>query len=483
MKVDGHSLSWESFVSVVFRGEPAELEPEAARRMLESRRALEEAAAHGPVYGYNTGLGKLAEVKLSAEELKEFQLNTVRSHAAGTGPLASPEVIRGTLLVRANTLARGHSGVRPQVVQKLLELLNLNVLPAVPKMGSVGASGDLAPLAHIALALVGEGEVLVDGRTLPSLIAFRERGLEPLELEPREALALLNGTAYSAALLGVVVAKAQRLVEWADRVAALTFSQIGSRRSQFSPRLLEVRPHPGQVESGRRIWELLEDFEDGQRVQDAYSLRCAPQVHGAALDVLSWAKEVLVREFNSSVDNPLVLEGRALSGGNFHGQIVAFAADAVASALVALASISERRTFRLLTPELSGLPPFLAQRPGLESGLMMLQVSQAALVSYAKSLAHPASVDSIPTSGDQEDFVPMAANAALKAEEILELAKKVIAGELTAAVRAARLSGKPVPPKLRPLYESYLERVKPKEGDSVVAQEWEKAQELLDLAP
>ncbi len=477
--LDGNSLSHEDILAVARGGVRVSLSPEARKRMAVSRRVLESRAEKGPVYGFNTGLGKLAVLSLKPEDLRQFQLNTTRSHAVGFGEPITPEETRAVLLLRANTLAKGHSGVRPEVVEFLLEMLNRDVLPVIPSLGSVGASGDLASLAHMALAMIGEGEVtLPGGRRISSLIAFKERGMDPPVLEAREALALINGTQFTAGLLAVLLGEAKNLSWAADAVGALSFWATGSRPEQFHPDIMRTRPHPGQLASGENLWELTKDALSGRDVQDPYSLRCMPQVHGAARDGIAFAEKILSVEINSATDNPLVVDEEVYSCGNFHGQHLGLAGDVLAICLTTLASVSERRTFLLLSGR-GNLPPFLAENPGLQSGLMLLQTTQASLVSLCKSLSHPASVDSIPTSGGQEDFVPMAANAVLKAREIARNAWEVLAGELVAATEALRLSSKKPAGKLGELYERYTEEVKPGSGDRFLAPELERAKTLL----
>jgi histidine ammonia-lyase len=479
MTLDGNSLSLDDVLTVARGGVKVSLGPEARERMLESRRVLEARAKKGPVYGFNTGLGKLADLSLRPDDLRQFQLNTIRSHAVGVGePVSLPET-RAVMLLRANALAKGHSGIRPEVVEFLLEMLNQDILPVIPSAGSVGASGDLAPLAHMALAMIGEGQVILAGdRHMPAQIIFRERGMEPPVLEAREALALINGTQFTAGLLAIIVGDAIKLAEAADTVGALSFSALGSRPSQFSPDAMKTRPHPGQLASAENLHALVKDLPEGKAIQDPYSLRCMPQVHGAARDGIAFAENILSVEINSATDNPLVVGDEVYSCGNFHGQHLGLAGDVLSICLTTLASVSERRTFLLLSGR-DGLPPFLAGKPGLESGLMLLQVTQAALVSSCKSLSHPASVDSIPTSGGQEDIVPMAANAALVARNVARNAWIVLAGELVAAVEALRLSGKKPGGKLGELYERYTEEVKPGQGDRFLAPELERATTLL----
>jgi histidine ammonia-lyase len=482
LPIDGNSLSLEDVLAVSRGGVRVSLSHEARERMLESRRVLEERAKKGPVYGFNTGLGKLADVRLE-KDLAQFQLNIIRSHAVGVGDPIGLHETRAVMLLRANTLAKGHSGIRPLVVEFLLEMLNQDILPLIPSRGSVGASGDLAPLAHMALALIGEGTVVLAGeRQMPAQIAFRERGMEPPRLEAREALALINGTQFTAGLLAIAVGEALRIADAADIVGALTFSVIGSRPSQFSPEPMRVRPHPGQLASAENLYALTKNMPEGERVQDPYSLRCMPQIHGAARDGIAFAKGIISVEINSATDNPLVVGNEVYSCGNFHGQHLGLAGDVLSICLTHLASVSERRTFLLLSG-MGGLPPFLAANPGLESGLMLLHTAQAALVSECKCLSHPVSVDTIPTSGGQEDSVPMGAGAALKARDITERTWTVLAGELLAAAEAIRLSGKRPLGKLGEIYDGFAEEVKPGSGDRFLAPELERARRFLRESP
>jgi histidine ammonia-lyase len=410
-----------------------------------ARRVVDDAVARGAVvYGVTTGFGNFADVHIPLGHLRELQLNLLRSHAAGVGdPLGEAET-RALLLLRANVLARGFSGVRPETLELLVELLNRRVHPVVPSQGSVGASGDLAPLAHLALPLVGEGECVFEGRRRTGAEALAAAGLRPIALEPKEGLALINGTQLMTALGGLAVARAVRLARSADVVGALTLDALLGTDVAFDPRIHAERPHPGQQASARNLRRLLagsalrESHRHCGRVQDAYSLRCMPQVHGAARDALDYARRTHLVEMNAATDNPMVFAetGEILSGGNFHGQPVALACDVVAIAAAQLAAISERRTERLVNPALSGLPAFLAREGGLHSGLMMAHVTAAALASETKVLAHPASVDSIPTSANKEDHVSMGPTAAWKAARAVTNLSRVLAVELLAACEA-----------------------------------------------
>jgi histidine ammonia-lyase len=442
--LDRH-LSLDEFVAVV-RGDARVALSDPARRRLEDARALVErmVADGAPVYGVNTGFGKFQSVRIPVEKLRALQRNLVLSHAIGVGPPFSTEVVRGMLLLRAQSLALGASGVRALLVERLLELLNERVHPVVPSQGSVGASGDLAPLAHLALALIGEGEVEHGGALRPAADALAEVGISPLELEAKEGLALVNGTQAMASLLALVLVDAAVLVTTADVAAAMTVEALKGSHRPFDEAVTRLRPHPGAIEVAGNLRSLLRDsaiaasHADCDKVQDAYSLRTAPQVHGAVRDALRYANAVLEVEFASVTDNPLLLvdEGRAVSAGNFHGEPLALAADHVKVALAELANISERRIEQMLNPALSGLPAFLAADGGLDSGLMVSQYTAAALVSENKVLAHPASVDSIPTSANQEDHVSMGTIACRQAREVLENATWVIAIEVMSAAQA-----------------------------------------------
>lgn len=418
----------------------------SARAAVEAaRRVVDEAVTRGSVvYGVTTGFGSFADVHIPLDRLRELQLNLLRSHAAGVGAPLSEAETRALMVLRANALARGHSGIRLGTLERLVELLNLGLHPLVPSQGSVGASGDLAPLAHLALPLVGEGECMFEGRRLSGREALAAAGLQPIVLEPKEGLALINGTQLTTAIGGLAVAKARRLVRGADVVGALTLDALLGTDVAFDPRIHAARPHPGQAASARNLRRLLagsalrESHRACGRVQDAYSLRCMPQVHGTVRDAVAFAAGIIETEMNAATDNPMVFadSGEILSGGNFHAQPVALAADVVTIALAQLGTISERRTERLLNPALSGLPAFLAREGGLHSGLMMAQVTAAALASETKTLAHPASVDSIPTSAGKEDHVSMGPIAAWKASRAAANASRVLAVELLAACEA-----------------------------------------------
>ena len=443
--IDGSTLDLAGLESVARDGREVVLSEGARHALRASRRVVDDAVARGDVvYGVTTGFGSFADVHIPTDRLRELQVNLVRSHAAGVGtPLESAET-RALMLLRANVLAKGFSGVRLETLERLVAMLNRRVHPVVPSQGSVGASGDLAPLAHLALALIGEGDCVVAGRRMPAAEALQGAGLAPLVLEPKEGLALVNGTQLITAVGGLALADSLRLVRSADVIGALTLDALLGTDIAFDPRIHAARPHPGQAAAARNLKRLLagsavrESHRDCGRVQDAYSLRCMPQVHGAVRDAFEHVTRVYVVEMNAATDNPMVFAetGEILSGGNFHGQPVALAADILAIAATQLASISERRTERLVNPSLSGLPAFLAREGGLHSGLMLAQVTAAALVSESKTLAHPASVDSIPTSAGKEDHVSMGPTAAWKAARVVQNASRVLGIELLAACEA-----------------------------------------------
>lgn len=450
LPLTGRDLSIEDVVEVARGRQPVALDPAAAERMRASRAVIERLVAEGAtVYGVTTGFGDLADVRIEPERTAELQRNLVRSHAAGVGERLPDEVVRAMLLLRANTLAIGLSGVRVEVVELLLAMLNAAIHPVVPSRGSLGASGDLAPLAHLALVVIGEGEATVDGAGPGSgAEALARAALEPVELGAKEGLALLNGTQLMAAIGSLAHHDAKRLAQTADVIGAMSLEAMLGTGVAFDERLVAARPHPGQVAVAAHLRELMRDSgiwashrEDSEhRVQDAYSLRCIPQVHGAARDALGELGRVLGVEINAVTDNPLVFpDGEVVSGGNFHGEPLALALDYATMAIAELASISERRTARLVDASLSGLPAFLAVDPGVESGYMIAHYTAAALVNELQSLAHPASVDTIPTSANQEDHVSMGATAAHQLRAAIYLAEHVLAIEALCAARGLDL--------------------------------------------
>jgi histidine ammonia-lyase len=450
VRLTGNTLTLDQLEAVADRFEPVALDPRAAAAV-DAARAVVDRAASGDdaVYGINTGFGALADVKIPKPSLAALQRNLLRSHAAGVDAPLSVPAVRAMMALRANVLAKGYSGVRRSTLDALIAALNARVHPIVPSRGSVGASGDLAPLAHLALVLIGEGRATVGdaGEAIDGVAALSRAGLTPIDLGPKEGLALINGTQASAAVAALAVIGAERLARAADLAGALSIDGLRGSFHPFESRLHDVRPYPGQRASAANLFALLQNspinasHANCGRVQDAYSMRCAPQVHGAARDAFTHARRTLEIEANAATDNPMVFgeSGDIVSGGNFHGAPLALASDIIVLGLVQLATISERRSDRLVNPALSGLPPFLTRDSGLNSGYMLAQVTAAALVSELKTLAHPASVDTIPTSANREDHVSMSMAAALKAERALELATRVLAIEILLACQAIDL--------------------------------------------
>jgi histidine ammonia-lyase len=443
--LDGETLSLEEIREVARGGVRVELAPEALARVERSRALVDRiAAGEAAVYGINTGFGTLAEVRIDRKDLRTLQRNLLLSHAAGVGTPLPPDEARALLLLRCNVLAKGYSGIRPRTLQLALEMLNRGVVPLVPERGSVGASGDLAPLAHLALVLIGEGEALVGNERLPGRAALARAGLEPVVLEAKEGLALVNGTQAMCAVGALALLRAEALAETADLAGAMTLEGLLGSHRPFLPPIHAARPHPGQRAVADHLQALLRDSEiveshaDCSKVQDPYSLRCMPQVHGAVRDGLGYVRRVLAVEVNAATDNPLVFPDQDLivSGGNFHGQPVSLALDILAIACTQLSAISERRVEQLVNPALSGLPPFLARNSGLNSGFMIAQVTSAALVAESRVLSHPASVDSIPSSAGREDHVSMGMTAALKARQVAEFTRSCLAVEMLVAAQA-----------------------------------------------
>jgi histidine ammonia-lyase len=449
--LDGSHLTVADLLAIADDGAEVGLAPEARKRVAAARSVVDaKADGDAAVYGVNTGFGNFAETRIGKHDLAALQLNLLRSHAAGVGEPLPARTVRAAMALRANVLAKGFSGIRVETLDALLALLNRGVHPRVPSRGSVGASGDLAPLAHLALVLVGEGETLDETRAdlpVPGATALTRAGLQPIVLGPKEGLALINGTQVSTAVLALALAGAERLARAADIGAAISIDALMGSMHPFEPRIHEPRPFAGQAAAADNLLRLMAgsginaSHVNCGRVQDAYSMRCAPQVHGAAREALTWIRHIVTIEMNAATDNPMVFveSGEMASGGNFHGAPLALAADLLVMAVAQLATISERRSERLVNPALSGLPAFLITDGGLQSGLMIAQVTAAALTSEIKTLAHPASVDTIPTSANKEDHVSMSMHAALKAERALHLATSVIAVEVLCACQAIDL--------------------------------------------
>ncbi|GBC84053.1 Histidine ammonia-lyase [bacterium HR11] len=470
------------------RDRPA-LSDERRRLLARRRQALLERMARGEVvYGVNTGFGRLKDQRIPEDRLRELQVRLVRSHAAGTGEPLPPTVVRAMLLLRAHTLALGHSAVRPELIEHLLGCFEVGLVPWVPAQGSVGASGDLAPLAHMVLALMGEGACWVDGRPHPAREVLSAHGITPLSLEPREGIALINGTTASTALLAVALHRAFENLALADLAGAMTLDAAQGSVHPMDPPVYETRPYPAFRVVARqvRVWlegsEILEHHRACGKIQDNYSLRCMLQVHGTVLEALRFIQGVLETEMNSVTDNPVFLEdGTPVYNGNFHGAPVAMAADLLATVMTTLSAISERRVFHLMTPEMSGLPAFLTPEPGLNSGFMLLQVTAAALVSESKTLAHPASVDTIPTSGNQEDHVSMSLWAARKALQVVENTRRVLTIELMAAAQGIDLrrplrSG----PRIEAVLARFRQAVPFRAEDAVAAEDLARAEAWVE---
>jgi len=478
----GQPITLASIDDVARRGRPVALSALARDRMERSRAAVEAIVVGGNespnVYGVNTGFGALSETRIDVDDIRALQRNLVRSHACAIGPLLSIPAVRAMTMLRAQVLALGHSGVRVELVELLVEMLNREVHARVPSQGSVGASGDLAPLAHLALVLQGEGEAEVDGAVLTGGEALRRVGLEPVELQAKEGLALINGTQMMAALGAIALLEAASLSRYADLAGAMSLEALKGSMRPFDERIMAVRPHPGQILVASNLRMLLADseimhsHEHCNKVQDPYSLRCMPQVHGASRDAFTWADEVISRELNAVTDNPLVFlrdDGTAelISGGNFHGQPLALAMDLAAMAAAELANVSERRVEQLVNPALSsGLTPFLAPNSGLDSGMMIAQVASASLVSENKILSHPASVDSIPSSAGKEDHVSMGSVSARKLTQVVENVWQCIAIETLCAAFGLD-QRKPLSPGkgVAAAYEAIREVVPPLTGD------------------
>jgi len=490
IQLTGNDVRYDTVEKVSRGGQTCELHPSSRKAMLASRQYIERRLKEGEViYGVNTGFGAFSSVQISHDEIIQLQKNLIRSHCVGVGEIFSREQTRAIMFLRANALARGHSGIRPEVVDKILEFLAADVLPVIPQQGSVGASGDLAPLSHLALGLMGEGEVVFKGERQETAKALKAAKIKPLELQFKEGLSLINGCQVMTAVGLLNAAACRRLMLLCDLAGAMSLEALRGSRNAFDPLIAATRPHPGEAKTARNMLRLLgdnseisESHADCQKVQDAYSLRCIPAVHGAAKDALRQALSTLEIEANSSTDNPLVFsdDGKILSCGNFHGEPVAFALDFLAIAVSALASISECRIEKLTNPAMSELPAFLAPKGGLNSGMMIVQVAAASLVSENKILAHPASVDSIPTSADKEDHVSMGTIAARKLGAIVRNAENILAMELLCASQALDLL-KPLRPTaaVEAAYSLIREHVPFAETDRVFANDIERIRSLV----
>jgi histidine ammonia-lyase len=475
MFLDGNSLTLESFREIVIGGKAVSLSPDAKIKLKKSREIVDRAAESGErVYSINTGFGYLSKVTVSKDQLDELQVNLIRSHCTGLGDLHTELESRAILLLRTNCVAKGFCGVRPELVDLLIEMLNRKVHPAIPTKGSVGACGDLAPLAHLAAVLIGEGDAFFQGEKMPGLQALTKAGLKPIKLGPKEGLSLINGTQQMTGLGALTLLQAEELADLADVICTGSLEGTLGTPKAFTAWVQETRPYPGQILSAKRMRSFMEGSEIYQshvgcsRVQDSYSFRCAPQVHGGIRDLLGYVRNTLSIELNAATDNPLVNSetGELISNGNFHGQPVAFALDILGIALSELSSVSERRTAKLLDPAFSELPAFLVKNEGLNSGFMMPHVAAASLVSENKLLSHPGSTDSIPTNNEKEDHVSMGPLCARKAKTILENAQYVLAIEALAACQALEFR-KPLKPGRGPqaLYKFIRKHVTALEKD------------------
>lgn len=461
LKLGNKPLTLENVYEVAVEGRRVELSLVGRRKIEKSWKFLQSMVKSGEVfYGINTGFGLLSSVQIKDTDIETLQYHLLRSHACGVGPYLDDRFVRAMLLLRASNLALGHSGVSVQTVEQILALLNRGICPLVPEQGSVGASGDLAPLAHLALVLIGEGKARFKGKEMSGARALKAAGLQPIRLGPKEGLALINGTQFMTAMGSLTLLDAEYLCDAADVAGAMTVESLRGTETAFNEEIHQVRPHPGQIHVAKRMRNILLNsgekseialsHEDCDRVQDPYSLRCIPQVHGASRDSLQFVRQVLEREINSVTDNPLIFPDskKVLSGGNFHGQIVSIAMDLLSIAMAEIGSISEQRIEKLVNPAISGLPPFLTEQGGLNSGFMIVQVAAASIVSENKTLCHPASVDSIPTSADKEDHVSMGAWSARKAAMVTANTRRVLAMEFLSAAQGIDL--------LRPLRSSQL---------------------------
>ena len=486
--IDGNSLNIEDFINVVRKGHVVEMSKEAIEKVEKSRKMVDKYVdEERVVYGITTGFGKFSDVVISKDETKDLQRNLIISHSCGVGEPLDEEVVRGIMLLRANALSKGFSGIRLSTLNTLIEMLNKGVHPVIPEKGSLGASGDLAPLAHMVLVLLGEGEAYYKGERMLGKKAMELANIPTVELTSKEGLALINGTQVMTSVGALALYDAVNLAKIADIASALTVESQNGIVTAFDEKVQNVRPHSGQINTAKNLLKLLENsnmttVQGELRVQDAYSLRCLPQIHGASKDAINYVGEKVNIEINSATDNPLIFgeEDQVISGGNFHGQPMALSFDFLGIALAELANVSERRIERMVNPALSGLPAFLVEKGGINSGFMIVQYAAAALVSENKVLAHPASVDSIPSSANQEDHVSMGTIAARKARSILDNARKVIAMELFAAAQAIDLRGnKGLGEGTKIAYDLIRKQISKIEDDIIMYKEINKCEELI----
>jgi len=484
----GNNLTLSQLKKILYTSESVQPSKESLTKVKNSRKAVEEIVnQEKTVYGINTGFGKLSDVRIDKDDVETLQLNLIHSHACGVGEPFPEVVSRAMLLLRANALLKGYSGVRPLIIDRLLVLLNKAIHPVIPQQGSLGASGDLAPLSHLALTLLGEGEVFYKGTRIPAQQALQAEGLEPIKLSAKEGLALINGTQAMTAMGAVAYLEAEKLAYQSEQIAAVTMEGLRGIIDAFDDDVHQARGYQEQIDVAQRMCAYLAGSKlitvQGElRVQDAYSLRCIPQVHGATWQTLQYVKDKLEIEINAATDNPLIFDDgkKIISGGNFHGQPIALAMDFLGIAMAELANISERRIERLVNPQLNDLPPFLSPKPGLQSGAMIMQYVAASLVSENKTLAHPASVDSIPSSANQEDHVSMGTIGARHAYQIIQHTRQVLAIELICASQAAEIRGKE---KMAAFTQRLVEQVRkyvaPIEEDRIFSNDMEELSKAL----
>ncbi|PKR77208.1 histidine ammonia-lyase [Halalkalibacillus sediminis] len=486
--LDGHHLTLEDIKKVAVLGEEVSYSEDSMEKVKQSRKTVEDAVEnHEVVYGINTGFGKFSDVEIEREDIDELQLNLIHSHACGVGEPFSEPVTRAMIMLRANALLKGFSGVRPVLIERLIDLLNHQIHPVIPQQGSLGASGDLAPLSHLALALLGDGEVIYQGQKKPASEALHEEKLKPLELKAKEGLALINGTQAMTAVGALAYLEAESILKHSEKIAAMTIEGLEGVIDAFDELIHQARGYQDQIEVAERIRTYLKDSklttkQGEKRVQDAYSIRCIPQVLGASWQTLHYVKDKLDIEINAATDNPLIFseEGKVLSGGNFHGQPIAIAMDLLKIGMSEVANISERRIERLVNPQLNDLPAFLSPQPGLQSGAMIMQYAAASLVSENKTLAHPASVDSIPSSANQEDHVSMGTIGARHASQVIDNVRRVISVEAICALQAVEIRGiEQMAPITKEYYETLREIVPSIKKDRVFSKDIEMMQDWL----
>ncbi len=483
MLIDGENLTIEDVIKVARRKEKVEIDKKVYEKVAESRKTIEKILEKGkPIYGVNTGFGELANVRISSDKIEKLQENLIRSHACGVGEALPEEIVRAIILLRLNSLAKGFSGVRYEIIEKLAEILNKNFYPYVPSQGSVGASGDLVMLSHIALCLIGEGKAIYNGKIMPSKKIFDVLGIKPIKLKAKEGLALINGSQFMTAIACLSLYDAINLIKNAQIAGVMSLEALKGTDQAFREEISLARPYKGQIKVSKNLWKLTRNSKiilSHSRIQDAYSLRCMPQVFGAMYEALDFIKKILEIEINSATDNPLIFGNEVISGGNFHGEPIAIALDLLNIVLTKICVFSERRVARLLDEKLSELPAFLAKEPGINSGLMILQYVSASLTSENKSMAYPASVDSIPTSANQEDYQSMGSIAANKSIKILKNAEKVIAIEYIVATQALDfldLEPSPASKKAHDFIRKYVDKI---DEDRALYEEIEKISKFV----